>query len=154
MISIAQAFRVWKNMIRMPGYPFPSEAKRIVIALVILTMFGPLLALFGLTAFTIATDEKVTAPTGFFNFVGLLAPLLWAVAIFYVAAVIQHWQDVGRDRWLNEGRMCRTCGAENPRARAVDHYEVTKRFREIRKEYDRLERARRRGQRGHVTETA
>lgn len=155
MISIAQAFRVWKWLFQMPSYPFPPEAKRIRILLIIVVFVAPFLTMFSFLGFTITTDvqaglmPKLTP----LDLLGLLLPPAWAVSIFYAAAVLEYWQGVGRDRWLNEDRLCRSCGAKGPRAR-VDRYEVTARFREARKEYDRLERARRRGQRGRIVEGA
>ena len=171
MISIAQAFRVWKRLLAQRDYPFPPEAKWLCRWLLVGSLAWGLAFGFGVVVATeVATngwagfiDEISIAPArpsffftldavvAYFSGVGLgvitLAPVL------YTLAVIRHWADVGIDRWINEGRRCRTCGMEGQRAR-VNRYDLTMRFRADRKEYDRIQRARRLGKRGHVVEGA
>lgn len=165
MISIAQAFRVWKRLFAQRDYPFPPEAKWLCWGLVIVIWGIPMVAALGTAlGISIHTNGWIETITGNPNpqfsmdidwagFVWFIPIFAWFAVFLYVMAVIRHWADVGIDRWINEGRFCRTCGMEGQRAR-VNRYDLTMRFRADRKEYDRIQRARRRGQRGRVTETA
>ena len=165
MISIAQAFRVWKRMLLQRDYPFPREAMWLCRGLLLTVCGLPAIAgigyALGISIQTNGWAETITGnPNPQFSmdinwggFVWLIPIFAWFAAFLYVMAVIRHWADVGIDRWINEGRLCRTCGTEGQRA-TVSRYVMVMSFRDDRKEYDRIQRARRRGKRGHVTETA
>ncbi len=149
MISPAQAFRVWHRLFTMRGYPVPN--KRAVIVLFAAWLLVPIGL--GLSNAIASGDLARTSfsdfiPTGvdwgaLRLFAGFVA---WYLFGAYVLAVMTYWQDIGRDQWLNEGRMCRTCTHEGPRPRVASGDSVT-RFNLIRKDYDRARKARRRAQR-------
>ena len=172
MISIAQAFRVWKQTFAsQKGYPFPPEAKWLFRWLYIGALIWPLVFIFG-TLVVVEGWPSVTAsfatadwPSVSVNFGAaadftrsLLLTIPLAIVLFaplwYAAAVFNHWVNVGHDRWLNEGRMCRSCGSEGARAHTVNFHDQVTRFRADRKEYDRLQRARRLGKRGRIVADA
>ena len=162
MISIAEAFRVWKRTFaRQKGYPFPPEAKWLFRWLYIGALIWPLAISFGIVVVLegwpsvtnsfatadwpdfAAVDFGTVVDAAFGLLLGIPLVIVLFGPLFYAVSVLQ--------RWLNEGRMCRSCGSEGARAHTVNYHEQVMRFRADRKEYDRIQRARRRGLRGHVT---
>lgn len=171
MISIAEAFRVWKRMFfAQKDYPFPPEARWLIRWLLVGCMVWTLAFSIGAVVVTEVAangwagfiDEISVAPArpsfnftldivAFFSGLGLSA--IVAAPTLYTLAVLRHWIDVGHDRWLNEGRMCRSCGSEGARAHTVNYHDQVMQFRQRRKDYDRTLRDEKRRRGGRVTES-